>query len=129
MNIALDAATDGQLLRDDITLDSRTNGDQGAKANPGKLNTASGGKGDPPHMSGELFASNLQGSAQITSDILDRLLKFDNAIGGGISNPSALRIKLTSRGLSRFREAYIGKSELKRTIHTDWERRRKERQS
>jgi len=26
-----------------------------AKANPGKLNTASGGKGDPPHMSGELF--------------------------------------------------------------------------
>jgi len=27
-----------------------------AKANPGKLNMASGGKGDPPHMSGELFA-------------------------------------------------------------------------
>ena len=26
-----------------------------AKANPGKLNTASGGKGDPPHVSGELF--------------------------------------------------------------------------
>ncbi len=26
-----------------------------AKANPGKLNTASGGKGDPPYMSGELF--------------------------------------------------------------------------
>jgi tripartite-type tricarboxylate transporter receptor subunit TctC len=26
-----------------------------AKANPGKLNTASGGMGDPPHVSGELF--------------------------------------------------------------------------
>src|SRR5262245_52512894 len=26
-----------------------------AKANPRKLNTASGGKGDPPHVSGELF--------------------------------------------------------------------------
>jgi tripartite-type tricarboxylate transporter receptor subunit TctC len=26
-----------------------------AKAKPGKLNTASGGQGDPPHMSGELF--------------------------------------------------------------------------
>ena len=26
-----------------------------AKANPGRLNTASGGKGDPPHVSGELF--------------------------------------------------------------------------
>jgi tripartite-type tricarboxylate transporter receptor subunit TctC len=26
-----------------------------AKANPGKLNYASGGKGDPPHVSGELF--------------------------------------------------------------------------
>jgi tripartite-type tricarboxylate transporter receptor subunit TctC len=26
-----------------------------AKANPGKLNMASGGKGDPPHVSGELF--------------------------------------------------------------------------
>jgi tripartite-type tricarboxylate transporter receptor subunit TctC len=26
-----------------------------AKANPGKINMASGGKGDPPHVSGELF--------------------------------------------------------------------------